>query len=224
MNDLVLKGGRVVDPAQGLDKVTDIAVVVVLLVIATRIRRGPLGPPSLWLDDAWPALVTRVPWSRIQIVGLTSPGYSAILKAWTHVVGFSNTHAQEPALAFGVLGPAAVYLTGRRLALRILPAAVAATILLATRQGTGSIGSAFRAPPWMWAGGVFGLIVVFTITFAQPKIGATATIGILIAGQLAIGAVIDRFGLFGVDQIAISWPRALGIALLGAGAALSLAR
>ncbi len=25
MNDLVLKGGRVVDPAQGLDKVTDIA-------------------------------------------------------------------------------------------------------------------------------------------------------------------------------------------------------
>ena len=25
MNDLVLKGGRVVDPSQGLDKVTDIA-------------------------------------------------------------------------------------------------------------------------------------------------------------------------------------------------------
>ena len=49
-----------------------------------------------------------------------------------------------------------------------------------------------------------GLTVVFTITFAQPRIGATATIGILIAGQLVMGAVIDRFGLFGVDQIAIS--------------------
>jgi uncharacterized membrane protein YdcZ (DUF606 family) len=36
--------------------------------------------------------------------------------------------------------------------------------------------------------------------------------------------VIDRLGLFGVDQIAITWPRALGIALLGLGAALSLAR
>jgi len=65
---------------------------------------------------------------------------------------------------------------------------------------------------------------VASITFAQPRIGATATIGILIAGQLVMGAVIDRFGLFGVDQIAISTPRAAGIVLLGIGAALSLVR
>jgi transporter family-2 protein len=97
-------------------------------------------------------------------------------------------------------------------------------ILLAARLGTGDLAGAFRAPPWMWLGGVMGLTVVFTITFAQPRIGATATIGILIAGQLVMGAIIDRFGLFGVDQIAISWPRALGIALLGVGAALSLVR
>jgi transporter family-2 protein len=102
--------------------------------------------------------------------------------------------------------------------------ALSCTILLVARAGVGGLGGAFRSPPWMWAGGVMGLIVVFTITFAQPRIGATATIGILIAGQLVMGAVIDRFGLFGVDQIAISWPRALGIALLGVGAALSLAR
>ena len=97
-------------------------------------------------------------------------------------------------------------------------------ILLVARLGPGGLGDAFRAPAWMWLGGVMGLTVVFTITFAQPRIGATATIGILIAGQLVMGAVIDRFGLFGADQIAISWPRALGIALLGLGAALSLAR
>jgi transporter family-2 protein len=97
-------------------------------------------------------------------------------------------------------------------------------ILFAVRVGPGRLAEAFDAPPWMWAGGVMGLLVVFTITFAQPRIGATATIGILIAGQLVMGAAIDRFGLFGVDQIAISWPRALGIALLGAGAALSLVR
>ena len=102
--------------------------------------------------------------------------------------------------------------------------ALAALVLLAVRQGAGGIAAAFRAPPWMWAGGLMGLVVVFAITFAQPRIGATATIGILIAGQLAMGTVIDRFGLLGVDQISISWPRALGIVLLGAGAALSLAR
>ena len=97
-------------------------------------------------------------------------------------------------------------------------------ILLVARLGTGGLGDAFRAPAWMWLGGVMGLTVVFTITFAQPRIGATATIGILIAGQLVMGAVIDRFGFFGVDQIGISWPRALGIGLLGVGAALSLVR
>jgi len=97
-------------------------------------------------------------------------------------------------------------------------------ILLVARLGTGGLGGAFRAPPWMWLGGLMGLIVVYTITFAQPRIGATATIGILIAGQLVMGAVIDRFGLFGVGQIGISWPRALGIGLLGVGAALSLVR
>jgi bacterial/archaeal transporter family-2 protein len=97
-------------------------------------------------------------------------------------------------------------------------------ILLVARLGPGGLGDAFRAPAWMWLGGVMGLTVVFTITFAQPRIGATATIGILIAGQLVMGAVIDRYGLFGVDQIGISWPRALGIGLLGVGAALSLVR
>ena len=101
---------------------------------------------------------------------------------------------------------------------------LSASILVAVRSGVGGLGGAFRAPPWMWAGGLMGLIIVGTITFAQPRIGATATIGILIAGQLVMGAVIDRFGLFGVDQIGISWPRALGIGLLGIGATLSLVR
>ena len=102
--------------------------------------------------------------------------------------------------------------------------ALSLAILLVARLGTGGLGAAFRAPPWMWLGGVMGLTVVFTITFAQPRIGAAATIGILIAGQLVMGAVIDRFGLFGVQQIGISWPRAGGIGLLGLGAALSLTR
>ena len=101
---------------------------------------------------------------------------------------------------------------------------LAVTILLVLRLGTGGLGSAFRAPPWLWLGGLMGLGLVFAITFAQPRIGASATIGILVAGQFVMSAVIDRFGLFGVEQIGISWTRALGIGLLGVGAALTLAR
>jgi bacterial/archaeal transporter family-2 protein len=98
------------------------------------------------------------------------------------------------------------------------------TILLVARSGFGGLSGAFRTPAWMWLGGVMGLTVVFTITFAQPRIGATATIGILIAGQLVMGLLVDRFGLFGVAQIAISPARLVGVALLGIGAALSLVR
>lgn len=101
---------------------------------------------------------------------------------------------------------------------------LALTILVVARAGLGGLTGAFHTPAWMWLGGVMGATVVFTITFAQPRIGATATIGILIAGQLVMGALIDRFGLFGVDRIAISMPRAVGILLLGIGAALSLVR
>jgi transporter family-2 protein len=97
-------------------------------------------------------------------------------------------------------------------------------ILLVARTGFGGLADGFRAPAWMWLGGVMGLTVVFTITFAQPRIGATATIGILIAGQLVMGLLIDRFGLFGVEQIAISPVRLAGVVLLGIGAALSLVR
>ena len=98
------------------------------------------------------------------------------------------------------------------------------SILLVARLGTGGLTGAFRAPAWMWIGGLMGATVVFSITFAQPRIGATATIGILIAGQLVMGALIDRYGWFGVDQISLSPARLIGIALLGIGAALSLVR
>ena len=37
-----------------------------------------------------------------------------------------------------------------------------------------------------------------------------------------MGAVIDRFGLFGLERIPLGWQRLLGLALLGVGAALTV--
>jgi len=102
-------------------------------------------------------------------------------------------------------------------------ALLASLVLLALHQGVGGIGGAFRSPWWYWlGGGGMGVLVVFSITVCAPRIGATATIGLLIAGQLAMGVVIDRFGLFGVDEVALTWPRTLGVLLLALGAGLSL--
>jgi transporter family-2 protein len=106
----------------------------------------------------------------------------------------------------------------------LLSGALALAVLLAVRQSLDGISAAARQPPWLWLGALMGTFIVFTITFTGPRIGTTATIGILIAGQLAMGAVIDRFGLFGLDRIPLDLPRAIGIALLAAGAALTLKR
>lgn len=105
-----------------------------------------------------------------------------------------------------------------------LSTALAVALLLATSRSLAGFAEALRQPAWLWTGGIWGLLVVITITVVTPRIGTTATIGILIAGQLIAGTVIDRFGLFGFEQIAISWPRALGVALLALGAGLSLHR
>jgi transporter family-2 protein len=73
--------------------------------------------------------------------------------------------------------------------------------------------------------GLAGSVQVAVMGRFGSRIGvAEALVVALIAGQLVMAALIDRFGLFGVDQITVSWPRLAGILLLGAGAALSLAR
>jgi transporter family-2 protein len=105
-----------------------------------------------------------------------------------------------------------------------LTAVLAAALLLVARQSFGGYVAAARQPVWLWSGAVMSLLIVLTVTYSGSRIGTTATIGILIAGQLAMGVVIDRFGLFGQHRILLHWPRVLGIVLLAAGAALSLRR
>jgi transporter family-2 protein len=95
-------------------------------------------------------------------------------------------------------------------------------VLLVARRSVAGYGHAFQQPWWMLLGGVAGLLIVFTVTYAGPRIGVAATVGILIAGQLAMGAAIDRWGLFRSEKIPLHWPRLLGIGLLAIGAALSL--
>ena len=106
----------------------------------------------------------------------------------------------------------------------ILSLCISLAVLVVVRRGVGDLADAWSAPKWLWLGAALGTFIVFTITVVSPRIGTTATIGLLVAGQLAAGAAIDRYGLFGFERIALSWPRALGIALLAAGAALTLKR
>ena len=106
----------------------------------------------------------------------------------------------------------------------IVTGVIVLPILVVVRQGFGGMGETLAQPWWMLTGGALGAVIVFSITIAGPKIGTTAVVALLIAGQLVAATVIDRYGWFGFDRVALDWPRVLGIALLAVGAALTLRR
>jgi bacterial/archaeal transporter family-2 protein len=97
-------------------------------------------------------------------------------------------------------------------------------VLYAAGSSLYGVRDALREPLWLWTGGAISLFIVTAMTIAGPRIGIAATLGLVIAGNLVMGAVIDQLGLFGLDRIPIGWPRALGIAFLAVGVALSLPR
>ncbi len=76
----------------------------------------------------------------------------------------------------------------------------------------------------MLTGGVMGMLIVFTVTYAGPRIGVAATVGILIAGQLVMGAAIDRWGLLGSRASRSTGRDCSGSSSWPSGAALSLRR
>ncbi|MDQ3859748.1 MAG: DMT family transporter [Actinomycetota bacterium] len=106
----------------------------------------------------------------------------------------------------------------------LVTTALALAVLLAARQTASTLGDGFRVPAWMWLGGVMSGLIVFAIALSPPRIGTTTTVSLVIAGNLIAAAVIDRFGLFGLERIGLSPLRVLGLVLLALGSALTLVR
>jgi transporter family-2 protein len=106
----------------------------------------------------------------------------------------------------------------------VVGAVLALVVLLAVRRSVGGIGDAVAGPKWQLLGGAMSILIILSITIAGPRIGVVATTAFLIAAQFTLAAVIDRYGWFGIDQVALTWPRVLGLVLLVAGAALTLRR
>jgi transporter family-2 protein len=145
-----------------------------------------------------------------------------------------NALAVTLSLVAGVAGTVQIAVMGR-LGDRIgvvpalaFAAAVAAGVgflaLLVVRRSVVGFADAVHQPWWMWLGGVMGAFVVFTITYAGPRIGTTATVAVFLVGQFVAAAFVDRYGLFGLDRIPVSTARIAGLVLLGVGAALTLKR
>ncbi len=70
----------------------------------------------------------------------------------------------------------------------------------------------WRNVPWYaLLTGVLGILLVGTVTFCVPRIGAASTITLMIVGNLCIGAFLDHTGIL-VEQVRTFDPsRALGV-------------
>jgi transporter family-2 protein len=106
----------------------------------------------------------------------------------------------------------------------LIGAVLALVVLLVARRSLSGIGDAFGAPKWMLLGGAMSALIILAITVAGPRIGIVATTSVLIAAQFALATIIDRHGWFGVERIAVSWTRVIGLAFLCFGAVLTLRR
>ena len=106
----------------------------------------------------------------------------------------------------------------------LIGAMLALVVLLLARRSLSGVGDALGAPKWMLLGGAMSALIILAITVAGPRIGIVATTSVLIAAQFTLATIIDRYGWFGVERVAVSWPRVLGLAFLCIGAVLTLRR
>lgn len=83
--------------------------------------------------------------------------------------------------------------------------------------GFGEVGQARELSWYYLAGGVLGAAYVTTVLVTVRTLGAGGVTAATIAGQLTTSVVLDRVGILGLEQRALTAPRVLGIALLAAG-------
>jgi bacterial/archaeal transporter family-2 protein len=99
-----------------------------------------------------------------------------------------------------------------------------AVVLLVTFTVAGGIkvDDGAATPAWYYwlLGGVGGAAIVVVTLITVRELGAGGTTAAVIAGQLALSVVLDRAGVLGLDERAITWEKLLGIALLAAGTVL----
>ncbi len=95
-------------------------------------------------------------------------------------------------------------------------AALAVVAALAT-GGMGQIAEA-RGIGWLYlTGGVLGAIYVTSVVVTVRSLGVGGVVAATIAGQLAVGVVVDQYGLLGAEKQPVTLAKVAGVALLAAG-------
>lgn len=72
-------------------------------------------------------------------------------------------------------------------------------------------------PLYAWLGGAIGAFAVTMAIISAPKIGMTNLFLSIMAGQILMSFLIDKFGLFGLEAKEISFTKILAVVLVISG-------
>jgi transporter family-2 protein len=77
-------------------------------------------------------------------------------------------------------------------------------------------------PAWYYwvIGGLSGVGIVLAGLIGVRQLGATGVTVAIISGQLVLSVILDRLGVLGLDERAITVQKMVGVALLAAGTVL----
>ena len=92
--------------------------------------------------------------------------------------------------------------------------------MVAVITGPGTIVKLAYAPRHLLLAGILIAFYVLSMTVIAPKFGVGNAIFFVLIGQLLSAATIDHFALFGVQSVALSWPRLSGLLLMATGVLL----
>lgn len=79
-----------------------------------------------------------------------------------------------------------------------------------------------QTPPFLWTGGLYGIVFVSAAILLVPRIGAAATIGGFLCGQMVTSVLFDHIGFQGTPRYPASPIRLAGVALMLTGLVLVL--
>ncbi|HUW64963.1 MAG TPA: DMT family transporter [Spirochaetia bacterium] len=99
---------------------------------------------------------------------------------------------------------------------------LAGVLLFGFRLGDGSL--VVKAPWYSYLGGFIGVLIIYGVARSIPPVGVAGATTAIILGQVFTAAILDYFGLFGLEKIPFNWYRILGAMAMAGGAWLMLRR
>jgi transporter family-2 protein len=106
----------------------------------------------------------------------------------------------------------------------LLIATAVTSVLLLAFGDPGRLAGISDFRPEYALGGVAGAGVVVVSLVTVRTLGAGGVTAMLVAAQLIVSVLLDRFAVLGLHRVELDWQRGLGVALIIAGAVLVTSR